>query len=1015
MNIKNVCFKLLFFLSLVQVVKAQVSPADYALADSLHQIADRVYYRIDDASWIDETHSLWYRVNTREGWKYKMVRADKPSVYPAFNHERLAEAISSLSEKEQHADSLKLGNPEFTDSLKTIRFSLEEYNWECTLDDYRIKKTGKVKRPVPAEYWGASRDTYRTDSVASPDSSRLALIREYNLFVKDLKTGKTRQLSFDGSSGDYYSAEIAWSPDSKKIALCKIRSSQGRKIYFVESSPENQLQPVLHQREYLKPGDALPIRRPCLFLAESGKKIPIDSRSFLHQYALTKLKWRPDSRAFTFEFNQRGHQLYQIAEVNARSGELRVLVNEQSETFIDYSGKYYRYDLDKTGEIIWASERDGWNHLYLIDARSGLVKNQITRGNWVVRGVEQVDEKNRKIIFRASGKNRGEDPYFIHYYSVNLDGSGLKDLSPEPLNHHAVFSADFSYFTDTYSTIDTPARTVLRRSSDGKVLIRLEQEDITDLQKYNWKTPEVFVAKGRDGKTDIWGNIYYPTSFDPRKSYPVIEYIYAGPQDSYTPKKFQPYFPAFSGLAELGFIIVQMDGMGTSNRSKAFHDVCYKNLKDAGFPDRIRWIKAAAKKHSFMDTTRIGLFGGSAGGQNALAGVLFHPEFYKAASASCGCHDNRMDKMWWNEQWMGYPIEKQYEECSNVANAWRLQGKLLLIVGEMDDNVDPASTMQVANALIKAKKDFELVVLPGSNHTLGGNYGERKRRDFFVKTFYGQLAPDWNKKTGAALFTMTSAGTDKADKNESKKQKPLPVITAPPRSLNLDPFYRKYADANGIPIVSSWRVPDSALVQAWSIIMFMTNDLPSSVLEQMQKVGARVGVMARYEGTTDLPEHARLANDTTLNWDLRARGLGGDMDLPLTTCAEENLLCYQIDKYHAEDILIHEFAHAIHLIGIAPDTTFNKKLQQLLDNAVANRKYDHTYAQTDIYEYWAEGVQNWFNVNAEVEKPDGKHNQVNTREELKEYDPGLYDLIRQYFSEFEGSPSCHAMQDKYHP
>ncbi|HNW52351.1 MAG TPA: hypothetical protein PKH79_14815 [Prolixibacteraceae bacterium] len=242
----------------------------------------------------------------------------------------------------------------------------------------------------------------------------------------------------------------------------------------------------------------------------------------------------------------------------------------------------------------------------------------------------------------------------------------------------------------------------------------------------------------------------------------------------------------------------------------------------------------------------------------------------------------------------------------------------------------------------------------------------------------------------------------------------FPGITPPPASLKLDPFYKKFVEANGISIVSSWRVPDSAIYKAWEIVKFMTNDLTEANLKQMQKVGARVGIMARYEGTTDIPEHAYLAKDTSMNWDLRARGLGGDMELPLTTCAEENLLCYQIDKYHAEDILIHEFAHAIHLIGIAPvDSTFNSQLQKLYDEAIAEGKYDRTYAKTDIYEYWAEGVQDWFNVNAEVPKSDGKHNQLNTREELKRYDPKLYDLIHQYFSEFEVSPSCHVAPNQY--
>ena len=271
-----------------------------------------------------------------------------------------------------------------------------------------------------------------------------------------------------------------------------------------------------------------------------------------------------------------------------------------------------------------------------------------------------------------------------------------------------------------------------------------------------------------------------------------------------------------------------------------------------------------------------------------------------------------------------------------------------------------------------------------------------------------------NKTTGSYLMIISLLLLSSFAFAQVSEQIP-PRITTPPAALKLDKFYKKYMDANGIPIISSRRVPDSALVQAWNIVMFMTNDLPPAVLKQMQKVGARVGVMARYEGTTDIPEHANLAKDTTLNWDLRARGLGGDMRLPLTTCAEENLLCYQIDKYHAEDILIHEFSHAIHLIGIAPvDSTFNGKLEHLLNNAIASGKFDNTYAQTDIYEFWAEGVQDWFNVNAEVPRPDGKHNQVNTREELKTYDPGLYNLVHQYFSDFQGSPSCHAMQDVYH-
>jgi dipeptidyl aminopeptidase/acylaminoacyl peptidase len=301
---------------------------------------------------------------------------------------------------------------------------------------------------------------------------------------------------------------------------------------------------------------------------------------------------------------------------------------------------------------------------------------------------------------------------------------------------------------DTWSRIDLAPTSVLRSAVDGKVVMELEHADIAALQKAGWRPPESFTAPGRDGKTDIWGVIYRPSTFDPARKYPVIEQIYAGPHDAFVPKAFAA-FSAMQAQAELGFIVVQIDGMGTSNRSKAFHDVCWKNLADAGFPDRILWHKAVAAKYRWYDVTRVGIYGHSAGGQNALAALLFHPEFYKAAVSSCGCHDNRMDKIWWNEQWMGWPLGPEYAAASNVENAWRLKGRLLLSVGEIDDNVDPASTMQVVNALVKANKVFDLLVLPGQRHSAGGAYGERKRYDFFVRALLGVEPPDWNAADAA--------------------------------------------------------------------------------------------------------------------------------------------------------------------------------------------------------------------------------------------------------------------------
>jgi dipeptidyl aminopeptidase/acylaminoacyl peptidase len=390
------------------------------------------------------------------------------------------------------------------------------------------------------------------------------------------------------------------------------------------------------------------------------------------------------------------------------------------------------------------SERDGWNHLYLYDGATGAVKNQITKGPWVVRGVDKVDEEKRQIYFRASGMVPGEDPYFAYPYRINFDGTGLTPLANGGANHAVIYSADAKFFVDTFSRVDIPPVCVLRRASDGKALLEVEKADIAGLVKAGWRPPEVFTAKGRDGRTDIWGIIFRPMNFDKSKKYPVIENIYAGPQDSFVPKSFMPYNGMMS-LAELGFIVVQIDGMGTSNRSKAFHDVCWKDLGDAGFPDRILWHKAVAAKYPSYDISRVGIYGTSAGGQSAMGAVLFHPDFYKVSVASCGCHDNRMDKIWWNEQWMGWPLGPDYAASSNVDNAWRLRGKLLLFVGELDTNVDPSSTMQVVNALIKANKSFGLLVLPGQNHTGGGDYGERVRRDFFVHNLLGVEPPDWNK------------------------------------------------------------------------------------------------------------------------------------------------------------------------------------------------------------------------------------------------------------------------------
>ena len=450
------------------------------------------------------------------------------------------------------------------------------------------------------------------------------------------------------------------------------------------------------------------------------------------------------------EYNKRGHQLYQLLAMDASTGHLRTIVEEKSNTFVNYP-RLWRQFIKKGTQLLWTSERDNWNHIYLYNV-TPLVKKgksvaqppmQITKGDWFVRGIKYVDEKNGVIYFSASGVNKQEDPYLMHDYRIGLDGKNMVCLTPEEGNHSTVYSPDYRYLVDTYSMVDKAPVTVLRSCGDGKIIQTLECADISKLTDNGWVAPEVFKAKGRDGQTDMWGIIQRPTNFDPTKKYPVIEYIYSGPGDAYTPKNFISYNWNMTGLAELGFIVVQLDAMGTSYRGKAFEEICYKNLQDAGFPDRELWIKAASTKYPYMDATNVGIFGASAGGQESTTAVLLHGDFYKAAYSSCGCHDNRMDKIWWNEQWMGWPVDSSYVRSSNVYNAPKLNCPLMLVVGELDDNVDPSSTMQVADALIKAGKDFELVVLPGVHHTMGETFGEHKRYDFFVKNLLHVTPPAW--------------------------------------------------------------------------------------------------------------------------------------------------------------------------------------------------------------------------------------------------------------------------------
>ena len=604
---------------------------------------------------------------------------------------------------------------------------------------FKAEKAGRsaiiTGKEVPRRARQQNRSSQKRD-VPRAEPAWDAFTKNYNVFVRPKKVENPEeiQLSHDGAEDNRYQM-VQWAPDGKTLIAFRVTPVEGKEVYRIESSPRNGGRAKLHKNRYPLPGDRFTTYELNLFQVADRKQIKPEVERV--DFGRPAIRYSGDGKRFTYEKTDRGHQRFRVMEIDIATGKARSLIDEKTDTFIwrahaQSLGMRLVTWLENGEEILYLSERDGWRHLYLIDAEAGKTKQQITKGEYVVRGIDQIDQEKRQIWFRASGKNPGQDPYLIHYYRVNFDGSGLVALTEGDGNHSVAYSPDRRFIIDTYSRVDLAPVHELRRVSDGRLMCRLETAETSELRRGGWRPDEVFSAKGRDGKTDIWGIICRPPDFDPSKKYPIIEDIYAGPHGSFVPKTFSPG-NRFRSLTELGFIVVKIDGMGTANRSKAFHDVCWQNLKDSGFPDRIAWMKAAAEKYPYMDIGRVGIYGTSAGGQSAAAAVLFHGDFYAAAYAACGCHDNRMDKASWNEQWMGYPVGAHYAANSNIDNAHRLRGKLMLMVGELDSNVPPESTLRFADALIKADKDFDLIFMPGVGHSSGGGYGNRRMRDFFVR------------------------------------------------------------------------------------------------------------------------------------------------------------------------------------------------------------------------------------------------------------------------------------------
>ncbi|MCA3006063.1 MAG: prolyl oligopeptidase family serine peptidase [Planctomycetaceae bacterium] len=582
---------------------------------------------------------------------------------------------------------------------------------------------------------------------APPPPKKLdARIRRGNLYL--LEDGVERSLSTGHSPDAGFVGPVHWSPDRSRLMVMFNRAAKHPPLHLVEARPVQGEPPLPGWRpravevDYRRPGDPVDESVPWVFDVASGQGRAMSTDLITPAWSLGQAHWvSPD--AFRLIFNQRGHQAIRLVEFNAATGAGRTVVEETSDTFVDYPNKIFHRRLSDS-RLLWMSQRSGFNHVYLLDGSSGAVIRPLTSGKWMVRSVQHVSDgptaEQRWVLLRVMGYHAGQDPYHMHFLRVEIESGKITVLTDADGDHSIERSPDGAHYTAVWQRVDHPPVHQVRRWADGALLSTLSTADASALIWAGWRPPERFVAKGRDGVTDIWGVIFFPSNLQPTDRLPVIEHIYAGPHDFFVPKRWEVW-RSERELAERGFIVVRIDGMGTNWRSKAFHDVAHRNLADSGFPDRIAWLRAAAARFPQMDLGRVGIYGGSAGGQSALRAVLAHGEFYRAAAADCGCHDNRVDKQWWNELWMGYPVGPHYHEQSNVTNAHRLQGRLLLTVGAMDRNVDPQSTMQVADALIAADKDFTLLVVPGAGHGAGESpYARRQRYEFFREAL-GAAAP----------------------------------------------------------------------------------------------------------------------------------------------------------------------------------------------------------------------------------------------------------------------------------
>ncbi|MDP4261772.1 MAG: DPP IV N-terminal domain-containing protein [Bacteroidota bacterium] len=740
---------------------------DYQHAESLmgyntQQFIDRGSV---NPNWL-EGDKFWYRTLTPQGSEFILVDAAKGTRGPAFDQQKLATALSSATGRSYSAPMLPFQSFSYSPDGNSIIFRADNKQWKYDLKNNTVandtsQMRNNMGRPGGGRFRGGGNE------VLSPDGSKAAFIKDYNLWVRDVKTNQQTQLTKDGIKDFGYATDNAgwtssdrpvlrWSPDSKKIATFKQDQRNVGDMYLVTT---NVGHPTLKSWKYPLPGDKeIATIQRVVINVDDPKVIVFNIPPDPHRASLSDdvsssgtfddVDWNPDDSELAFVSTSRDHKQEKFRIANTTTGEVREVLEETVPTQYE-SGQgaiNWRY-LPKTKEIIWYSERDNWGHLYLYDAATGKLKNQITKGDWVVLRLVKIDEKNRQIYFIANGQ-QPENPYFSQFCKIGFDGKNLAVLTPDAGTHQVSFSPSENYFIDTYSKPDLPSVSVLR-DRNGKKIVELEKTDVSRLKATGWKPPIPISVKAHDGKTDIYGLVFTPTNLDPNKKYPIIDYIYPGPQGgSVGSWAFSASRGDHQSLAELGFIVVVIEGTSNPDRSKSFHDMYYPNMSENTLPDQVAGIRQLAQKYPYMDTSRIGIWGHSGGGFATAAAMFRYPDFFKVGISESGNHDNRNYEDDWGERYIGLltkgPDGKDnYEAQANQLYAKNLKGKLMLAHGLMDNNVPSSNTMLVVEALEKANKDYDLVVFPNAAHGYGAYspYMMRRRWDYFVKNLLGKEPP----------------------------------------------------------------------------------------------------------------------------------------------------------------------------------------------------------------------------------------------------------------------------------